>query len=342
MKITRSVRVIYDRQLEINRLLADRVKLRLEGAKQEGWFYRGRIKPLESFAQKLETGRPDDPAHLEDFFACTLVVENRNAIGDARALVERFCEVRYQRPRDPDLTHKGPESFPFDDLRLYVTLRPMGPDEPITDIVFEVQIKTFLQYAWGIATRDLIYKGDQISWGRERVAYQIKAMLEHAEVSIAEVDAIADNGALNISNPSTQNRNRILEWLQTSWDSAQLPQDRRRLVETLLELAEGLKLSIDGVIDAVETATARGEGTNLRNLSPYGIVVRSLFQHRRPAVDTFLRERRVRGRTRLLLTEEMDLGALPTDARPERYHLLGGDDREAVLGEGDHLEPAED
>ena len=53
-------------------------------------------------------------------------------------------------------------------------------------MIFEVQIKTILQHAWSIATHDLIYKTDTVSWPKERIAFQVKAMLEHAEIAIAE------------------------------------------------------------------------------------------------------------------------------------------------------------
>ncbi|MET0395814.1 MAG: hypothetical protein ABW277_03230 [Longimicrobiaceae bacterium] len=325
MKITKSVRRLFDDQLDVNKALERRVRVLFE-SRPEGWFYRGRIKPIESFAQKLETGRVDDATALEDFFACTLVVENRAAIQEAREFVERFCEIQYQRPPDPQTTFKRPEAFSFDDLRLYVRLKATGPEEPITEVLFEIQIKTFLQYAWGIATRDLIYKGDQISWGKARLAYQIKAMFEHAEISIAEVEAISTSGALTVTDQDTQEQNRVLEWLREGWDPDRLPQDRRRLVSTLLQITKGMHLSLDDLFAAVDQDTARGEGIHLRDLSPYGIVVRSLFAHQSTKVQNFLRDRNRRQKLRIFLTEEMEVGDLPANALPTRYHFVGGQD----------------
>jgi hypothetical protein len=319
MKITKSVRRLYDEQLELNQRLEVRVKELFEGSKPAAWFFRGRIKPLESFAQKLETGRGGDPSALEDFYACTLVVENRTSIGEARAFVERFCEIIRQKPEVPGQTHKRPDSFQFDDLRLYVRLRALRPDEPIAGVLFEVQIKTFLQHAWGIATRDLIYKGDQISWGKARVAYQVKAMLEHAEVSIAEVNAYANSEALALNDDDTRKRNHVLDWLRNRWSPEQLPEDRRRLVDMILQISRGLQLSVDDIIAVVERDTGEGSGINLRNLSPYGIVLHAIFTYRRNAVHRFLRDRSPRQKLRLFLTEEMELGDLPGDAHPERF-----------------------
>jgi hypothetical protein len=83
-------------------------------------------------------------------------------------------------------------------------------------------------------------------------------------------------------------------------------------------------VELDQIIGAVETDTARGEGINLRNLSPYGIILRALFTHQRQKVNRFLRDHRDRRKyLTLFLTEEMELGQLPSDAHPNRYYYFG-------------------
>src|SRR6185295_542993 len=88
--------------------------------------------------------------------------------------------------KNKQLELKGTHEFSFDDLRLYTKWKPdvTLPTPTFAGVVFELQIKTFLQHAWSIATHDLIYKTDSISWPKERVAFEIKAMLEHAENAI--------------------------------------------------------------------------------------------------------------------------------------------------------------
>lgn len=66
MKINNSIRQRYDAQFDVNTKLEQRVKDLFLTYKEGGWFYYGRVKSMESFAQKLETGRTD-PEHLEDF-----------------------------------------------------------------------------------------------------------------------------------------------------------------------------------------------------------------------------------------------------------------------------------
>lgn len=312
MKISNSVRELFNSQEPINKRLAERVKDLLEGNKKDNWFYTGRVKKLESFAQKIETGR-FIPSKLEDFFACTIVVENRGAIEEAVQLVKQFCIIIERRPKTIGETNKSPESFAFDDLRLYVKLKPseVSPPTPLDEILFEIQIKTFLQHAWSIATHDLIYKGSSINWGKARLAYQIKAMLEHAEISIDQVEAVSNSSALSITDFRTSHLNEITNWLQDNWESDFLPVDLVRLSRSLFELMHAMTLKLDDITQSVKVDTQNGYGSNEKNLSPYEIVIKAIFNHRNHAFLKFLQNHRTK--TKILVTPEMEL-ALPADA----------------------------
>ena len=194
MKVQGSVRELYSSHKEQYDLLKARVDKKIVALKRARWHYESRIKPEESFALKIETGRCKNPRMLEDFLACTIVVENQKEIETAIKLVnECNFKIKYRRPTSEQVTFKRSNSFPFDDLRLYVewqddpTERPLG----LSGLLFEIQIKTYLQHAWAIATHDLVYKTDSVSWPKERIAYQVKAMLEHAEVSITKAEELA-------------------------------------------------------------------------------------------------------------------------------------------------------
>ena len=186
MKVPASIRRLHEDQKAINDRLKAAIDERMRGLKNPRWHYESRVKELPSFALKIESGRFDNPRSLEDFFACTIVVANSTEIDEAEKLIDENFALQERRPQHPSHTHKASYAFPFDDLRLYVALadKPSVPPTDLIGIVFEVQIKTFLQHAWSIATHDLLYKTDDANWSKERIAYQIKAMLEHAEVSI--------------------------------------------------------------------------------------------------------------------------------------------------------------
>jgi hypothetical protein len=139
-------------------------------------------------------------------------VERVRSAGEPSPRKQVRCVYVTRRASKDDLTHKRSDAFPFDDLRLYVrwrddpSVRPTG----FADCLFEVQIKTFLQHAWTIATHDLIYKNAAKSWGKERIAYQIKAMLEHAEIAIQEAEALSATALLNKSDSETKEIGEIL------------------------------------------------------------------------------------------------------------------------------------
>src|SRR5919109_5674500 len=159
MKVPASIRRLYEDQKAVNDRLKVVVDERIRGIKNHRWHYEGRVKELRSFALKIESGRFEIPRALEDFFACTIVVANATEITEAEKLINENFTIKTRRPPRIDQTHKAPNEFPFDDLRLYVTLQETValPRTDLHEIVFEIQIKTFLQHAWAIATHDLLY-----------------------------------------------------------------------------------------------------------------------------------------------------------------------------------------
>ena len=112
MKIPRSIRQVYDDQKAVNDRLRDIVDSRMAGIRKEHWHYQGRVKELQSFALKVESGRVPNPSALEDFFACTLVVANTSEITEAEKAITSTFSVRQRRPEDPERTHKAPDAFP--------------------------------------------------------------------------------------------------------------------------------------------------------------------------------------------------------------------------------------
>jgi len=106
MKIVNSVVQIYRAQKGLNEVLKSRVDKLFNEIKDDKWHYTSRIKSLNSFALKIETGRFSDPKGLEDFFACVLVVENIGAINKVKNLVKSYCKILEERPKSSSLTDK--------------------------------------------------------------------------------------------------------------------------------------------------------------------------------------------------------------------------------------------
>ena len=306
MKIPASIRQIHEDQKAANDRLKNIVDERMAGLKKARWHYESRVKELSSFALKIETGRVQMPAALEDFFACTLVVANATEIVEAEKLVQEHFIVKERRPKKVDKTHKSSDSFPFDDLRVYVTLREGLAVRPtgLANISFEVQLKTFLQHAWSIATHDLLYKSDEVNWSKERIAYQIKAMLEHAEISIQEAEGLAACPALAKEDPTTTAIKEGIKLLKAQWVGDQLPSDVRRLSRNITTLLEALRMKI-GRLEQILNEGQAQRGSHPSNLSPYGTIVQYLFEVEKEKMISFLKDDSMK--MKILIAAEIEL-----------------------------------
>jgi ppGpp synthetase/RelA/SpoT-type nucleotidyltranferase len=302
VKIPASIRSLHGQLLERQSLLKQQVDALVNGRKQMRWHYESRTKELESFALKLETGRVASVKELEDFFACTIVVENRQAIGKALELVRQLFQVEYMRPESMERTSKRATDFPFDDLRVYARWREdeSYPRTPVEGILFEIQIKTFLQHAWMIATHDLVYKTERPSWPKARIAFQIKAMLEHAEASILGAEELAALADLKMIDDETSHVLEVLSFVERHWDASQLPKDRVRLAENIVELMKALRVDLSELEGALDKESAEGRGDVTLNLSPYATLLQTILKRFPEKVAEFLKgkERDTKGRRR--------------------------------------------
>jgi ppGpp synthetase/RelA/SpoT-type nucleotidyltranferase len=309
MKIPASVRALYDDQKSTNDRLRKTVDERMFGIKKERWHYESRVKELPSFALKVESGRFKDPRALEDFFACTLVVGNAREIDEVEKLIQENFVVERRKPEQDNRTHKAANEFPFDDLRLYVTLQkgPAIPPSDLSGVVFEVQIKTFLQHAWSIATHDLVYKTDDVNWSKERIAFQIKAMLEHAEISIQEAERLATSSVLAKEDADTKDLKNAIALIKAQWWADELPEDVRRLSVNIVAVLKALSIRLDRLQEVLDAGKAQHGGAHPKNLSPYCTVIQYLFDAEKGKMLSYLS--RDNARTRILIPEEIELPA---------------------------------
>lgn len=309
MKVIQSVETLYQEQYLINERLKIHVDEILLRIKKDTWHYFSRIKGKESYALKLETGRIKDAKKLEDFFACTLVVENLNQIDIAVNVLKAEFEILYQRPQDTSITHKNSSSFEFDDLRLYVKIKRVEfmPPKPIENVIFEIQIKTFLQHAWSLATHDLIYKSEEINWSKERIAFQIKAMLEQAELVISGVNKLVDLPEVLKDNKLTVRQKEMLAFFIDFFKREDLPTDVIRLCNSTMDLLSALKIDAVELTDIFNKENSLGRGVNYKNLSPYLLVLQSIINQKQSKVEEFLKKD---NRFKILLPKEIQTNSI--------------------------------
>lgn len=321
MKIVQSIQNLYSSKQSYYDVLSQKIDQLVGSKKKRAWHFIHRLKTPESFALKLETGRFTETSIFDDFFACTLVVENLDEITNAERLIESLFEVIYKRPQSGNFTYKNTDSFPFDDLRLYCRLgnkyqTPIAPE--VSNLTFEVQIKTFLQHAWSIATHDIIYKTDQISWGKERVAFQVKAALEQAEVAISGAKKLSKVKELSKENKLVKKINRVIIVLTKYFRSEDLPNDKRRLAQNVISLIDTLEITISELESIISAEQQAGRGPNIKNLSPFLIIINSTYNQAPDKVLKFLRMRK-ESKYKILLSPEM---SIPTLKNIQRKNLI--------------------
>nr|WP_298095489.1 hypothetical protein [uncultured Shinella sp.] len=320
MKVQTSIREKFSQQIEVNSLLKAHIDKLFLGVKSHRWHYESRLKQLESFAVKVETGRVSDPSRLEDFLACTLVVPNVAEMQSAVELVQNNFQIKERRPADVSITKKKADTFPFDDLRLYCWRHNDGtrPPDRSDEIVFEVQIKTFLQHAWGIATHDLSYKTDDVRWGKDRLVAHLKASIEYAELAIHETALLSKSEMLALAHGPTIGVAEVIQVLKAHWSRTDLPENLRSLAQTVYDVISMLKMSPDELGKLLDEKSKTAGAIPL-NLSPYSVIVELLIHSRK---EDFLKNLK-RARFRLLLTPEMNLPEdFPPDFLSERVVVI--------------------
>lgn len=312
MKVVNSIRARYDEQLEQYKVLRKNVDKRMNKI-PESWYYKSRIKSLESYALKLEGGRLD-PSDPDDLLACMIVVPDPKSISEAVSFAESEFAVLSRKPGSGSFTSKASGMFRFDDLRLYARLKreefmpPEHEGSMPSGMIFEIQIRTFMQHGWDEAIHGLTYKGREISYVMERIAYQVKAMLEHVEMVIYNIYEIKDKVRLPATNRETEALKKIKEFLEASWGPDMLPDDMITTSRGIKRLIEELDVDIAEVRRYVREETDARRGTEILDLSPFFIILQSIINRAPEKIRGFMSGEDTG--YRIPLPPEVDLGAI--------------------------------
>lgn len=284
MKIPLSTKELYDTQVAAYSALKGSVDSWVESIKKSKWHYESRVKELESFALKLETGRFNSASILDDLFAGMIVVPSYSEIETVEeSLRQKFTLVK-KKPNDRTFANYSPEHFVFDDLRLYLKFdkdKFLSPTvEYLDGLTFEIQIKTFLQHAWSLSTHDLVYKSENISWSKHRVAYQVKAMLENIELSIASAESLSCSDIINKQDKKFKILGQLVKLVERKWDSESLPKDRKRLAENIYDCITKLGLKVGALGELIEQTNCN----SLMSITPYQSILMALINNK---IDLF-------------------------------------------------------
>jgi len=190
-----SIRRAYHEAIPIADSIREYVRSTLQPyCDEHRYLFFDRIKDLDSLSEKIESGRTKAWSDLDDTYAATVVVPTTR---HEPAVLEFLGEVfEKQQVRSRDTAMKAPDVFRFDTTRFYGTVTEAAAAERIPgmgEFIFEIQIPTVFEYAWITVTHDLVYKSGEVDWRRLRLAAQLKAVVEQAELIIESFERVKDS-----------------------------------------------------------------------------------------------------------------------------------------------------
>ncbi|MBW5291214.1 MAG: hypothetical protein Rsou_0376 [Candidatus Ruthia sp. Asou_11_S2] len=216
------------------------------------WVFEDRLKTELSFAQRVEL----NIGEINDVYASTIIVPSYVFVNQC---VELFKEakvykikLKQQKPENLTIANSNASEFLFNSVRLYCSIDDCDDLQTtnITNTLFEIQIKTFLEHAWDKAAHDTLYKTDKVLWSKERLFSQAKAMLENVELILSEHDSLSKSVILNKKNKKLN-----------------------KIIDKVLKLS---KLKQNDLKDILTKETALNRGACITNLSPYWVCFQSI------------------------------------------------------------------
>lgn len=308
-----------DLEVEISKLFA-------EACQKRRWLFISRVKAEESYALKLLTGRYSDYS-IDDFLACTIVVPSLRHIAQAEELVLTSLDVLERKPGE--LTNLGPSDFRFDGIRMNCELKRAHERRDLVEanLCFEIQVKTMLEYACDEATHDFSYKATEVSWAKQRLAAQIKALLNNVDLSILEMEQISASPFLSKTHLEFEKLNEVIDFIKEEFGvkaGVFLPKDMKRLAEQLLRVLVRAEINLATLKIDLDKETEAGKGYNITNLSIYSICLQALLARHKSVLVKALCSKPKRRGPPIVLPKELEIETIiPDTSQLKHVTLLG-------------------
>lgn len=304
MKITSSIRSLYtdlyDIARELEQYVSDNVA---DFCLKNSYQYVHRIKSEESFAEKLETGWNE----MHDFFGITIVVPEYSHINKVKKFLSSSFKLVHQRPERP----KKPQDFDFDTPRYYYKCKKLLSlrDKSFCNFMFEIQIVTLLEFCWSKLFHDYSYKSSDISWGKERISFQIKALLKNADMIIHEADKLCGSKILKDCQDNYIQINKIKSFLLKHWDVSCLAKNLKRECESINTILKVSKIELNVLENIINKQTSVNRGASLINLSPHGAIIQSLLDVRHQGFIEYIQKKidHTRSGKMILIVDEIEV-----------------------------------
>ena len=101
--------------------------------------------------------------------------------------------------------------------------------------------------------------------------------------------------------------NQLISLILKHWKPEDLPSDRRRLAQNILAFINAIGISFHELEEILKSESNNGRGTLTRNLSPYLIVVQSVFNICPERIIGYLQDDNSQNKHKILITSEIDI-----------------------------------
>jgi len=191
----------------------------------ERFAYTGRVKDINSLAEKIETGRYKAWSGLDDLFACSIIIPTLGKEPEVISFLEKqFVTIEVRRRAE---TKKDPSVFRFDASRYIGRLKPIPGSEAgslLDQVSFEIQVRTAFEHAWSVTTHALSYKSTNVDWRHKRLAAQLRATIEQLDQVVSGFEESAAF-ITQQSWPEVDEQKAIRDYFATWENSSILPQE---------------------------------------------------------------------------------------------------------------------
>ena len=128
-------------------------------------------------------------------------------------------------------------------------------------------------------------------------------MLEHAEVSISEINNLQNSPIIKKMDKRSREIRYIIKILNTYWSKSDLPKNLVRLAENIYQLLNQLKLQVYDLQLLLTPVLSEDNKVLTKNLSPYFTILQLIIDQKPNSISTFLNSK---SKKKIVIPPEID------------------------------------